>query len=286
MDFLPGTGTRVPASKPLPLQQAEQVLLRYSAGHGVQSFLQGVKPSNWGVLGSFSSNRHHTADGRRGLQPTWWATIWFWPWNDERSFLALRCWIKKTDGAWDVGAPPGPPGPFLVKVIKIKSLDREPWVSKSLFASENHLFGLKRLDFPKNLKTKHFRWSLSREGGSTQYLLESPHIYIISFPPYKGHGLKTGFIKPRDCCSLIKYVQVAGPRSIIWSVSRLRIFIFQRMLWFLRSQTGRCLCTGPCRVLLYPLTKIAVNTPDERIGHFVYTLRMDFCFNAQFHFGI
>ena len=144
-------------------------------GHDVLCLLQGVRPSNWGVLEGFSSNRNHAADWKRGPQQTCCATIWFWPWTSERSFLALSCWIKKPRWADEILELLQAPGPFLANVNKIKILLWEPWVSKSLLPSENHLFGLKWPDFRKNLKTRHFHWSLSREGGSTQHLFESLH---------------------------------------------------------------------------------------------------------------
>lgn len=39
----------------------------------------------------------------------------------------------------------------------------------------NHLFGLKWADSPKNLKTEHFHWGYSREGGSNAHLFQSLH---------------------------------------------------------------------------------------------------------------
>lgn len=73
----------------------EQELIHYSVDHGVLCFLKGVRPSNWGVHGVFFSNMDCTADWRRGFQQICCTMIWLGSWTSGRSFLALRCWIKK-----------------------------------------------------------------------------------------------------------------------------------------------------------------------------------------------
>lgn len=119
--------------------------------------------------------------------------------------------------------------------------------------SWNHLFGFKWANCPKNLKTEHLHWSYTGKEEAILTFLNLCTLYVTSWPPYKAVLLNQVSTKSLDCCKLIKPTEVAGISSVIWIVSRLRIFIFQRLLWFLKSQTGPYLCTAPCCVLHYPL---------------------------------